>query len=383
MNFIQTDGGLHIVLHGKPVTLHKSDKHYDVVLQAIKDKKTEQEVLDILETERRRMEEAVVVVPGITLKGGQLYHNGDVIDGVLGNRMLQMLNEGFDLAPMAALLANLQRNPSFRVVQNLYPFLEKGKNPITDDGCFLAFKAVREDFRDIRSGNFDNSVGQVLSMTRNKVDEDPNRTCSYGFHVCSFDYLPHFANANGHVMVCKVNPADVVAIPADYSDTKMRVCKYEVIGEYEGYYTKPENVLGNTTVNNGVVATGTFKVEVRHYEGDSYVVDDAFDRLSDAASCMEDLLDDDSVYSVRIVNTETGTTVAERENSGYDNSGADLTGDQDDTFSVHHIDANGDENMVGDDFGTVAEAASFALEQDGSGRYEVRDDSGRVEKTIS
>jgi hypothetical protein len=33
-------------------------------------------------------------------------------------------------------------------------------------------------------------------------------------------------------MILKVNPADVVAIPADYNNTKGRACKYEVVAEY-------------------------------------------------------------------------------------------------------------------------------------------------------
>jgi hypothetical protein len=33
-------------------------------------------------------------------------------------------------------------------------------------------------------------------------------------------------------MVVKINPADVVAIPADYNNAKARACKYEVVAEY-------------------------------------------------------------------------------------------------------------------------------------------------------
>ena len=36
-------------------------------------------------------------------------------------------------------------------------------------------------------------------------------------------------------MLVKVDPADVVSIPVDYNNTKMRCCRYEVIGEYENY----------------------------------------------------------------------------------------------------------------------------------------------------
>jgi hypothetical protein len=70
-------------------------------------------------------------------------------------------------------------------------------------------------------------------MPRNQVDEDKDRTCSKGLHFCSIKYLPHFSDHNGgHTMMVKINPADVVAIPADYNNTKGRCSRYEVVNEY-------------------------------------------------------------------------------------------------------------------------------------------------------
>jgi hypothetical protein len=66
-------------------------------------------------------------------------------------------------------------------------------------------------------------------MPRNKVDEDKDRTCSHGLHFCSHGYLSNFSGEK--VVVLKVNPRDVVAIPADYNNTKGRACRYEVVGE--------------------------------------------------------------------------------------------------------------------------------------------------------
>jgi hypothetical protein len=33
------------------------------------------------------------------------------------------------------------------------------------------------------------------------------------------------------IMICKVNPKDVVSVPVDYDNAKMRVASYEVVGE--------------------------------------------------------------------------------------------------------------------------------------------------------
>jgi hypothetical protein len=144
------------------------------------------------------------------------------------------MREGLPHEPLLNFFKNLMDNPSKRAVDELYDFLEAGELPITEDGHFLAFKNVRSNYRDIHSGNFDNSVGKVCEMPRNGVDEDKERTCSYGLHFCSIKYLPHFSDGeNGKTMIVKINPRDVVAIPADYNNTKGRTCRYEVVAEYK------------------------------------------------------------------------------------------------------------------------------------------------------
>ncbi len=379
MNHILTAGGIHMVINGKPVTVAKSDKYFSEVVEALKRKATGEEILDILEAEKRKMEQAVEVAPGIEMKGGQLYYQGEPVAGVLGERMLQMVEEGFDLTPMVAFLKNLMDNPAKRVVDHLYAFLDHGKNPITDDGCFLAYKAVREDFKDIHSGNFDNSVGQVLSMPRNRVDEDPNNTCSYGFHVCSFDYLPHFANANGHVMVCKVNPADVVAIPRDYNNTKMRVCRYEVIAEFEDYYGKKQDSLSNTSVAN--TAGRTFLVQVDRDGMGSWEDESDFDRLAEAAERMEELLDDSGIASVRIRNVVTGSVIDEQDNEDFDDSSSSLDDDGEITYDIIGV-SNGQTTVLESDFDDASDAMREAIDYDGYDEVRVVDSNGVIVKTI-
>lgn len=68
-------------------------------------------------------------------------------------------------------------------------------------------------------------------MNRGKVDDDRRKTCSYGFHVGRYNYAKDFRPNDGHLMIVKVNPKDVVAVPLDHNDEKCRVCKYEVVGE--------------------------------------------------------------------------------------------------------------------------------------------------------
>lgn len=166
---------------------------------------------------------------------GEVLFDGEPINNAVTRRIIWGLKEGFDMLPYIRFLDNLMENPSKRAVDELYGFMEANNLGITDDGYLIAYKRVREDYLDIYSGKIDHSVGQKPSMARNKVDDDKDRTCSYGFHFCSMSYLPHYGAGPGNrIVIVKVHPRDVVSIPSDYNNAKARCCTYEVIGEYNG-----------------------------------------------------------------------------------------------------------------------------------------------------
>lgn len=186
----------------------------------------------------------------VTVTDGVVYYLGEAVHNAITERILWGIDEGYDMDPYLLFLDNLMDNPSKRAVDELYGFIEKHKMGITDDGCIIAYKKIKGDYTDIYTGKFNNSPGQILEMARNKVDDDKSRTCSQGFHFCAFSYLPKFGVSSGNrVVIVKVNPKDVVSIPADYNDAKARCCRYEVIGEYTG--ADLPDILGERPVFNG------------------------------------------------------------------------------------------------------------------------------------
>lgn len=168
----------------------------------------------------------------VTVENGLVMFNGKALHTVMTTRMIAMSREGFDVSHMVAFLNNLLDNPSYRAVNELYGFLEETDLPFTEDGCFIAYKLVRNDYTDHYTGTFDNSVGAVPEMDRNEVNDDKDQTCSAGLHFCSQKYLGQYYS-HGRTMIVKVNPRDVVSIPSDYNNAKGRACKYEIIGEIE------------------------------------------------------------------------------------------------------------------------------------------------------
>lgn len=223
--FIIQGNNVVVVIDNKSHTISKSHITYQKVVDAIKAGDWDT-VKDTIEPKK------VVLNYGqgnVAIQGDQLFWKGQPFHNAVATRMIQMLQEGFPIEPMINFMENLMQNPSKQSVTELYGFLEKNNLPITPDGCFLAYKKVRSDFKDVHSGTMDNSIGQVVEMERNQVDDDRNRTCSTGLHFCSQDYLAHFGGER--IVIVKINPRDVVSIPSDYNDAKGRACRYEVIGE--------------------------------------------------------------------------------------------------------------------------------------------------------
>ena len=158
----------------------------------------------------------------------------EIVHDVITDRIVEMLKSGFNVQPMLNFLQKLYENPSNRAISELYSFLQHKFLPITPDGYFLAYKAVRSDFMDKYSGTINNAVGQSPRVSRRRVDDNCDVGCSHGLHVGAIDYVKSYGSHGDKVVICKVNPADVVSVPIDSSHQKVRCCGYEVVGEYDG-----------------------------------------------------------------------------------------------------------------------------------------------------
>ena len=166
-----------------------------------------------------------------------LHKFGDMkveLSSAITNKIVKMNSQGFSCAPLANFLSNLYQNPSPSAIAELYLFIEACDLPITEDGCFIAYKMVKADYMDIYTGTIRNKIGDAPSMPRGLVDDNCNNTCSRGLHFCSKNYLTAYGSSSrssDHCMLVKINPADVVSIPSDYNNAKGRAWLYEVVGE--------------------------------------------------------------------------------------------------------------------------------------------------------
>jgi len=226
-----TDGFLTVVVDGKQHTILASNPLFASAVSAFQIKDLDALMLAL--DPSRKFLNLYAKYEQIEVKDGSVFVDGETISSVVADRIINFLADGIDCLPIFKFITRLQLNPSKRAVDELYTFLEHKNLPYTESGTFLAYKAVRNDFTDKHTGKFFNGVGEVLSMPRNKVDDDKNVGCSYGFHAGTLKYASEFACGSDKMVLVEIDPADVVSIPTDCEFQKLRTCRYKVVAEYE------------------------------------------------------------------------------------------------------------------------------------------------------
>jgi hypothetical protein len=228
--FTITGNMISVFLDGKSHFVNSNDKAYAELKEHLKGQHDPEVIRDLVD---KKAYVTKVTEGWVTVSDNEVFYKGEVVHSALTQKLLTLLDEGFDIRPWAKFMDNLMQNPSYKSREALFNFLEKWSAPITEDGHFLAWKNVRHDFKDIHSGTMDNSPGRVVTMDRTQVDDDSDRTCSSGLHAAATSYLQHFYVSGSKTVVVKINPRDVVAVPKDYDSAKMRTCRYEVLREVE------------------------------------------------------------------------------------------------------------------------------------------------------
>jgi hypothetical protein len=233
---ITNSGTITVSTKGKTYSAAPSHANYTAIKNAVKAKQWAKlpKLFDVGEAINRRGRKT------ITVKNGQVLCDGVPLHNMVVDRIFQFMKEGLDFKPLVNFLRKLVKNPSENSVAQLYKFMEANNLPVTWDGYILCYKRVTDDYRDFHTRSIDNRPGAKPKMLRSNVADDPNSACHTGLHVGGLNYVHDFAN-EGHVMLVKVDPVNVVSVPNDSSCGKCRVCEYEVLSEfYEGQNRKAE-----------------------------------------------------------------------------------------------------------------------------------------------
>ena len=235
--FMWVDGNLTLIINNKAHQVLPDHINYRLILEALPTA-TNDELAELVDIEKAvsNFSDGLVEV-----KNGKVYYQNEEVHGSISKRILEFMSKGLPFQPLVNFLNNLMENPSMQSQKELYDFLEHELLPITEDGCFLAYKAVRSDYMDKYAGKFDNHVGKICEMQRAKVDDNRSVGCSQGLHAGALNYVAGYGNADAgdRIVIVKIHPKDVVSVPSDCNHEKLRTCKYEVVGEYQGELLKP------------------------------------------------------------------------------------------------------------------------------------------------
>lgn len=244
-----------VVIGSKCYQFNDSNKQYNELLDCLKTENAERlvEILDKKQTISKWSDGLFYIQDGV------IYYDGEQLHDSLSDRILTMINDGFNYNPMLRFVERLyNESQSYRAITELYKFLEHKSLPITPDGCFLAYKAVSVlgsdasgtdlNGRELKAGDFvdkytkksyRNNVGDSPSMARFKVDDNCNNGCASGLHVGSIEYVKSYASSDDKIVICKINPSSVVSVPLDSNCQKVRVDTYEVVGVYTMEFSDP------------------------------------------------------------------------------------------------------------------------------------------------
>lgn len=233
MQSIITDSTITLISEGAPSVIGKTHPNFYKIKKALLAKNF-LEIENLLDVKNGYKEFSNGL---IAVDGDNLIYKESIIHNVLTQRICEMIHNGDEVTPMINFLVNLMDNPSEGSIDQLYTFLEHENLPITEDGCFLAYKAINRNYTDKYTGSISNKVGEKVKMPYEEVTANPEVACSSGLHCGSIEYVRCYGNfsqdengdLNGDRLVTvKVNPSDVVSVPEDSNRQKVRVYRYVV-----------------------------------------------------------------------------------------------------------------------------------------------------------
>lgn len=298
INYIlnSTNGTLNVIVKGKPVTISKEreiDK-YNKVLELIR-QDDEDAIVKLFDVVTQVSTKLGVT---ITREGLVTYTNNEgqieQLPPSLNKTLVAMYEQDeSSIAPLIKFWEKVRLNPSYRVNRCLFDFIEANNIVINENGNLIMYKIVArtndpEVFLDLYTRKTEHRFNVEIRMPRNAVDDNIDNLCSYGYHGACWQYLPHYGSAlsgKDAILLIEVDAADIVAIPRDYNNSKIRTCAYTPLSEYTYDQGEIDRVLYRNNTNLG------------DFEGDDKDEDYEYDDSNDEDNYYSFEDEDDDPYN--------------------------------------------------------------------------------------
>ena len=225
--YVLQDNYISVVLDGKPYQATKGQPTFQLLHQALK--RGQWSKIPKLVSLASQLAERTHGKVKVTAEG--VLYKGQKVDNSLSTKILELIEHSKPVSSWLRFMDNLYQQGDVNTVNRVYDWINSGQYAITSDGCIVGYKVVRPDYTDKHTGTVDNYIGARPLMARSEVDPRDFVECSHGFHVCTRGYIRGFYSEGDHIMLVKVNPADVVASPVNFGQRKFRCWTYEVFAE--------------------------------------------------------------------------------------------------------------------------------------------------------
>lgn len=234
-----------------------TDEHpgYADVLAAVEANASDEKIVGLLDPANLIYAKVSRLTERYSLAGGTLLFDGDPVEGPLADFIVQIAQTSNNKDSFQAYVnfaEKVAQNPSQESREHLFAFITTHGLTITKDGDVVLYKGVRDDGTSVHAGpgivngehmngHLPNEVGSVLEFPRSKVNAERHVACATGLHAGTHAYASSFAS---RLLTVLVNPRDVVSVPSDHSNAKVRVCRYTVLELNERSAAYSEAVLG-------------------------------------------------------------------------------------------------------------------------------------------
>lgn len=233
-------------INGEPEVVDDSHPNWDKIVAAAK--ADDMGIVDLINPKKDIEHSFKRYSDRLTIQGRYVYWDGDKMNNTLARKILEFHAEGLDVMGLVNFFDKVSQNPSKHSRDQLYNWLSTHKFTITQDGDILGYKGYSAIAKGEKGGatlrstaaghafvndkEFNGLIpckkGDVVTMPRHEVADNPQAECSHGLHVGT----PSYAKGYGTVrMAVLINPRDVVSVPDHDAYHKMRVCRYYVLDE--------------------------------------------------------------------------------------------------------------------------------------------------------
>ncbi len=245
-SFVDNDEGFKVVtafVGGELKTVTNEHPHFETICAKLiaGDEENISELFDPVE----KISTAFAKVgEQVAIKDGRVLFEGEEVVGLVSDHILRFFDQGVeDYAPIVKFLEKINQNPQSESRDMAYEWIQKAGLTINADGDVIGYKGVNADFTSVNAGpaivngeefngHVPNDPGNVIEMPRGEVTFDPENSCASGLHVGTYQHAQGFSGSYGKMLELVVNPRDIVSVPA-HDTTKMRVCRYRVVGEID------------------------------------------------------------------------------------------------------------------------------------------------------